>query len=274
MRKTSVIIPFYNNDDYIEECINSVLQQTCQPKEIIVVNDGSSSKSRQFLAQLSDKVTIIDHDVNLGIAQARNTGAKNSTGEYLAFLDADDIWQAEKNQQQEHLLINNPELAGCHTGVNIFSQDMNIIETCLNKPKILDLKNSAIESHVVPSSFMIRRSIFLKVGGFDPKVRVEDYDLFLTLITNHYLIQFIPEALTWLRRDNHGNESAKWQFIFYGRNDILKKHGYTLYKHNGLLSLLNFLQRTCELSRWRAKGPINVIFMILSFILPKARSNE
>ena len=274
MRKTSVIIPFYNNDDYIEECINSVLLQTCQPKEIIVVNDGSASKSRQFLSKFSDKVTIIDHEINLGIAQARNTGAKNSTGEYLAFLDADDIWQADKNQHQESLLINNPQLAGCHTGVNVFAQNMHIVETCLTKPMLLDLKNSAIESHVVPSSFMIRKSVFLKVGGFDPKVRVEDYDFFLTLISKNYLIQFIPEALTWLRRNNHGNVSAKWQFIFYGRNDILKKHGYTLYKHNGLFSLLNFFQRTCELSRWRAKRPMSFIFMVLSFIFPKARSNK
>ena len=272
MRKTSVIIPFYNNDEYIEECINSVLQQTCQPKEIIVVNDGSATKSRQFLAKFNANVTIIDHEVNLGIAQTRNTGAKNATGDYLAFLDADDIWQAEKIQQQEQLLINKPEIAGCHTGVHVFSQNKKIIETCLTKPMLLDLKNSAIESHVVPSSFMIRRSVFLKLGGFDPKVRVEDYDLFLTLITKGYFIEFIPEALTWLRRNNHGNESAKWQFIFYGRNDILKKHGYTLYKHNGLLSLLHFFQRTCELSRWRAKRPTSFIFMVLAFIFPKARS--
>tara|TARA_R110001583_G_scaffold129650_2_gene281434 strand:- start:174 stop:989 length:816 start_codon:yes stop_codon:yes gene_type:complete len=270
MRKTSVIIPFYNNADYIEECINSILLQTSLPKEIIVVNDGSLSENRQFLAKFSTKVTIIDHQVNLGIAQARNTGAKNSTGEYLAFLDADDLWAADKNQHQENLLINNPELAGCHTGVNVFSKNHHIIETCITKPMLLDLKNSAIESHVVPSSFMIRRSVFIAAGGFDPKVRVEDYDFFLTLLTQGYLIKFIPEALTWLRRSNHGNESAKWQFIFHGRNDILKKHWHALYKHNGLLSLLKFFQRTCEMSRWRAKKPMSYIFLVLAFIFPRA----
>ena len=271
MNKTSVIIPYYNNVDYIEECINSILMQTCPPKEIIIVNDGSSAENRQYLEQFNEKVTIIDHEVNRGIAQARNTGASNATGEYLAFLDADDTWDPNKGQHQQDLLDSDAKLAGCHTGVHVFSKNKNIIETCITKPAILNFKNSAIESHVVPSSFMLRKSIFEEIGGFDPKVGVEDYDFFLSMLTKGHLISFIPLPLTWLRRDEHGNESAKWQYIFHGRNDVLKKHWRVLYQHNGFLALLKFFQRTCELARWRAKKPMRYLFMLLSLLLPSAK---
>jgi len=267
-KKTSVIIPFYNNEHYIEEAITSLLIQTVPPKEIIVVNDGSTHESRQFLNKFSAKVSIIDHKVNKGIAHARNTGAEHSTGEYLAFLDGDDLWEPNKIEIQQVVLEKEVSVAGCHTGVYVFNKNKSILEICNDKPIILDFKNSAVESHVVPSSFMIRKSAFVDIGGFDPKVRAEDYDFFLSLLTKGYRIKFIPKTLTWLRRDDHGNESNKWQYIFYGRIDVFKKHWKILYKYNGLLSLLIFIQRTCEMARWRASKPLSYLFMILAKILP------
>jgi len=269
--KTSVIIPFYNNESYIEDAISSVLTQTCPPKEIIVVNDGSTKKSRQFLDQFDTRVTIIDHEVNQGIAHARNTGVKHSTGEYIAFLDADDLFDPEKLKEQQNLLDKSPSIAACHTGVHVFSKNREIDETCIVKPKTLTFENSAIESHVVPSSFIIRKKVFNDIGGFDPKIRTEDYDFFLSLLTKNYEIQFISEPLTWLRRDNHGNESSKWQYVLYGRTDILKKHWKTLYKHNGLISLFNFMQRTFEMAGWRASKPLSYLFRLLALSLPKAK---
>ena len=241
--KTSVVIPYYNNTDFIGAAISSVQAQTSPVKEIIVVNDGSKPESREYLAQFSDQVTIVDHPVNKGIANARNTGAKHASGEYIAFLDADDLWDENKVATQEKLLSDNPNLSGCHTGINIFAVEGEIKEQCCDKPHILDFDNSKIDSHVVPSSFMIKRSAFEEVGGFDPDVLTEDYDLFLSLLTLEHQIQFIPEPLVWFRRAGHGNFSNTWQFILIGRFQILKKHWKTLYKKNGFMSLLHFSHR-------------------------------
>jgi len=271
LNKTSVIIPFYNNVPYIKEAISSVLLQTCQPKEIIVVNDGSTKTASEFLDTFSEHVTIINHDRNKGISQARNTGAKHSTGIYLTFLDADDLWEPDKLEVQQNLLDKSPSITGCHTGVYVFSKNKKIIETCNAKPKILSLKNMAFGNHVVPSSFMIRSTSFHNIGGFDPKMRTEDYDLFLSLLKNNDEIQFISKPLTWLRRDNHGNESSKWQYILYGRTALLKKHWKTLYKANGFMSILIFIQKTFLMAGWRAKRPLSYLFKLLSFVLPKEK---
>ena len=95
MSKVSIIIPCYNSQDYIEECINSALAQTYDNFEIIIVNDGSSDESRtvidQFLHMDESKLRCITHDKNLGLAAALNTGLLQSSGEWIKRLDSDDI---------------------------------------------------------------------------------------------------------------------------------------------------------------------------------------
>lgn len=271
---TSVVIPYYNNHLYIEAALNSVFNQSTPAKEIIVVNDGSEKQSREFLEKFKDKITIIDHPTNRGIAKTRNTGVAASSGKFIAFLDADDIWSPEKLLLQEQLLESNSGLSACHTGINIFETEGIIKEQCCDKPHILDFENSSVDSHVVPSSFFIKKTAFDDVGGFDPNILTEDYDFFLSLLTKKHLIQFIPQALIWFRRANHGNLSGTWQYMLKGRMQILQKHWKTLYKHNGLVSLLQFAQRTFELSRWRAPKPLRYIFIVMSVILPRSGNNE
>jgi len=265
---TSVVIPYYNNHLFVEAALNSVFNQTTPAKEIIVVNDGSTKQSREFLDKFIEKITIIDNSINQGIATTRNTGVAASSGKFIAFLDADDIWSPEKLSIQEQLLKSNSELSACHTGINIFETEGIIKEQCCNKPLILNFENSRIDSHIVPSSLLIKKTAFDDIGGFDSNILTEDYDFFLSLLTRKHLIKFIPKPLIWFRRANHGNLSGTWQYILKGRMQILQKHWKTLYKHNGFVSLLQFSQRTFELSRWRSPKPLRYLFMIMSIILP------
>ncbi|MHC4386164.1 MAG: glycosyltransferase family 2 protein, partial [Planctomycetota bacterium] len=106
--KISVVIPAYNIEDYIERAIDSVLAQTRQPEEIIVVDDGSTDATAQKIKAYGDQVRYI-HQANKGLSGARNTGIRQAQNEWVAFLDGDDEWLPEKLQLQSELLTRNPE---------------------------------------------------------------------------------------------------------------------------------------------------------------------
>lgn len=91
MVKVSVIIPVYNVEEYILECIDSIVKQTLKEIEIIVVNDGSTDKSLDKIYSIKDKRIIIINQVNRGLSSARNKGLENSNGEYIVFIDSDDF---------------------------------------------------------------------------------------------------------------------------------------------------------------------------------------
>ena len=91
--KVSVIIPLYNEEKYILECINSVINQTYKNLEIIIVDDKSTDNSLKILEQIKDdRIKTIKLDKNSGVAHARNKGVEVSTGDYICFLDSDDFW--------------------------------------------------------------------------------------------------------------------------------------------------------------------------------------
>src|SRR5947207_1458623 len=96
----SVVIPYYNREHFIDETIQSVLAQTLKPLEIIIVNDCSRESSRRYLDRYADVCNIIDLPVNVGLAGARNAGIDAALGEFIAFLDDDDLWLPQKLELQ------------------------------------------------------------------------------------------------------------------------------------------------------------------------------
>ena len=113
MRKVSVIIPIYNTEEYLARCLNSVINNTYPNLEIICVNDGSTDNSREILAEFEKKdnrIKVID-EKNQGVSKARNTGLRNATGDYIAFIDSDDWVHAQyfeillKNTGDEDIII-------------------------------------------------------------------------------------------------------------------------------------------------------------------------
>ena len=109
-KKVSVIIPLYNSEKYIARTIKSVLSQTHQNIEVIIINDESTDNSVKVCQQFNDPRIKIIHQKNRGLAGSRNTGIRAATGEYLAFIDADDIWLPEKLKTHIVHLESNPEL--------------------------------------------------------------------------------------------------------------------------------------------------------------------
>ena len=110
MPKVSVIIPTYNRQDLVQEAIDSVLNQTFRDWELIVVDDGSTDQTPSVLQERYDSRIIYIYQENQGESAARNRGLYSATGEYVAFLDSDDLWHPKKLQRQIEVFAEKPEL--------------------------------------------------------------------------------------------------------------------------------------------------------------------
>src|SRR5579864_8774897 len=116
----TVIIPAYNGERFIRRAIDSVLQQTYPVTQIIVIDDGSTDATRAIVSEYTDRVTLIEQR-NGGPAKARNAGLSAATGEFIAFLDADDWWEPVKIETQLSVLKVHPEAIGNYTGLRVVS---------------------------------------------------------------------------------------------------------------------------------------------------------
>src|SRR5258706_6591961 len=109
MSRISVIIPTFNSAALVTAAVDSVLAQTTPPTEILVVDDGSTDDTRQRLAPYAGRLRYL-HQQSKGVAAARNLGLKQATGEFVAFLDADDIWHPRKLERQLTAMTANPDI--------------------------------------------------------------------------------------------------------------------------------------------------------------------
>jgi len=162
----SVIIPVYNGERYLSEAIRSVLSQSTAADEIWVVDDGSTDNSAALASAFPLPVRCLRQD-HSGAAAARNHGVATARGEYLAFLDADDLWLPDKLERQLAAFVQNPALDITLGQVEQFvSPDLSEEERARLKPArpILDGYHAG--------GMLVRRTAFDRVGGFDPQWRV------------------------------------------------------------------------------------------------------
>jgi glycosyltransferase involved in cell wall biosynthesis len=181
----SVVIPAYNAAHYLRETLESVLAQTLPADEILVIDDGSTDETAEVGASFGSAVRVISQP-NAKLGATRNRGVQEATGEWIAFIDADDIWKPNKLQLQMEELAKYPEADICYTGRIDFMQDENGIEfdTPMLAPPADKIREFLFrKSTFLPSSAIIRRSVLLESGGFatDPDV-AEDWDLWIRLL--------------------------------------------------------------------------------------------
>ncbi len=155
----SVIVPVYNGVKFIAEAIESICAQNYHPLEIIIVDDGSTDDTSKIVQSYKNIRYI--YQPNQGVAAARNTGIKNSSGELIAFLDADDCWAPNKLNVQVDCLLMHPNIG------YILGRQQNFLELGIDKPFWLR-KEHLLNDHVgfLPT-LMIRRRIFDTVGLFN-----------------------------------------------------------------------------------------------------------
>ncbi len=195
MCSVSIIIPTFNRRECLRRALNSVYQQHFSDFEVIVVDDGSSDGTEQMIRTHYPQLIYMYQD-NSGVSSARNTGLHHARSEWIAFLDSDDEWLAEKLQRQMQLLEQNPVAKVCHSeeiwirnGVRVNQMKKHaktggwIFQQCLPL------------CAMSPSSILIHRSVFDEVGEFDTDLPAcEDYDLWLR-ISAKYPVLYIEQPL-------------------------------------------------------------------------------
>ena len=184
----SVIMPAYNAARFIARSIQSIQQQTLRPLEILVVDDGSKDDTAEVAAACGDLVRVI-RQPNGGPAAARNTGAREARGEWLAFLDSDDAWTHDKLEHQVAALNDSTTLVHSYCTVD-FTGPLTPNEQSFDT---LWRRNT-----ICTSSVLLRKSAFDAVGGFDIDrsiIAVEDYNLWLRLLHRGSKFQVVRERL-------------------------------------------------------------------------------
>jgi glycosyltransferase involved in cell wall biosynthesis len=201
----SVIIPTYNRAWIVKESILSVLAQTFQDFELIVVDDGSTDHTLSILDEFQDRIEVI-HQKNSGVSAARNHGVAAAKGKLIAFLDSDDLWMPGKLAIQTEFLASNPDIRICQT------DEIWIRNGCRINPKKYHKKPSGeiflpslALCLVSPSAVMMEKDFFALMGGFDETLPAcEDYDFWLR-IGCKYHVSLIPHSLV-IKRGGHDDQ--------------------------------------------------------------------
>lgn len=178
----SVIIPNYNYAEFVDEAIESVLSQTYKKIEIIVVDDGSTDNSMDILSSYSSEITLVSQS-NSGVSSARNAGLAKATGEYVCFLDSDDIWFPNKIEIQISHLLNNT-MACVYTGIQLFEENIGVVKFIEPQDKgrlwrkyMWNPGRSIVLLGC--STAILPTEIAKSVGGFDTKLSMSaDWDFF------------------------------------------------------------------------------------------------
>ncbi|WP_445302232.1 glycosyltransferase [Microcoleus sp. F4-D5] len=200
--RVSVIIPTYNCDCYILRAVESVIDQTYQDWEIIIVDDGSTDNTRQILEPYCDFIQYV-YQENQGAAIARNRGCELAKGEFLAFLDSDDFFLPEKLEKQIACFDADPRLDLVQTGwLIVDKKDAGIygVKPWEEAPK-LDLESLVLYKSVRLSAVMLRREWWERLGGFDPRFPpTEDLDFVLRLALKGCKSVWLKEILSCYRQ--------------------------------------------------------------------------
>jgi GT2 family glycosyltransferase len=190
----SVVIPTFNRSTVLSRAIESVIQQYYRDFELLIVNDGSTDDTPQLLSRYEKYLKVV-HQKNSGVSAARNAGVRASSGELIAFLDSDDEWLHEKLEKQvQHFrsvgyLISHTDEIWLNKGNPVRQRTKHA------KQGGLFFKRALERCLISPSSVIITRTLFDKIGLFDESLpAAEDYDLWLR-ITARFAIHFIPEPL-------------------------------------------------------------------------------
>ena len=236
--KISVIIPAYNAEQYIAKAIESCLEQTIPPDEIIVADDCSTDRTAEIAAGFPAPVRLLRLEKNSGVPVARNRAVEASTGDWLAFLDADDWFLPRKLELQRRCIAENPNAVVVYCKVRMQFAD-GTERDCVFVPPEAICWWLRYACPPIVSAAMVRRDAFESVGKWSPEHRsAEDWDLWLKVAERYPSAAFaaVPETLTMYRQVS-GSLSADKLRIFKEENIPLIETR-SLYRTAGLKRLL------------------------------------
>lgn len=221
----SVVIPAYNCEKYIAETLDSVISQTYSNLEIIVVNDCSTDNTEQVILEYEKKdrrIKYLKNGVNSGVAKTRNGGVAVANGEWIAFLDSDDIWNFDKIEKQINHLYGSKGYF-CYTSysfVDGLGRDMDKVFTV---PETVDYRG-LLRKHVINcSTVIIKRDILIQHPMIHDDLH-EDYIAWLSILKSHGKALGLTESLTVYRQVKQSKSNNKFR-SFILTNEVYKLEG-------------------------------------------------
>lgn len=249
MNKIDVIIPAYNAEKFIKAAIDSALSQTLLPQTIIVVDDKSSDNTAKLVKSIQAKNPIVKYiklQSNRGASAARNEGIKNSSSDFIALLDADDMWTSDKLEKQFEVFDKSPlkeNLAIVYSNCQDIDEFSNPVIT--NNPFTLktNVKGKVLHhlrmANVISgscSSVLIRRKFLNEIGLFDEQLEAcEDWDLWLRF-SHKFLFDYVEESQVFIRRHSGNSQKNFYRMLsghlkFYSKIFLL--HDLNFYRLMG-----------------------------------------
>lgn len=224
MPKVSVICIVYNSMVYLPRTVASVLTQTLPDFELIIIDDGSSDNVVAWVSTLNDPRIKLVSQTNRGIPGARNTGIEHARGEYLAFLDGDDLWEPTKLEKQVACLEARPEVGLVHTAIRYVDANDQEVNQVLGVRGDGDVWREVVIQNPVRcgSSPLVRRECFETVGTFDPTLFFcDDWDMWIRIATRYHFT-VINEPLT-LYRQHGANMTKSYQAIMPNFKRVIER---------------------------------------------------
>jgi len=225
----SIVIPCYNDKDYIEEAVNSALIQTYPNIEIIIVDDGSNIVTKRVLQSVkNDKIKLIEQE-NKGLSAARNMGISISKGDFILTHDADDIFDPFFIEKALSVLLKNEKVGVVTCGCNYFIKKNQVVHR--HMPTGGKLNNFLFKNNALGNS-LFRKRCWEEAGGFDEKMKhgYEDWEFWISVTKNDWEVFVINEFLFNYRKKE--NSMLHITNKYYD----LENYSYVLKKHNKLYS--------------------------------------
>ena len=239
-KRVSVVVPTFNRAHLVVDALESAIQQSQLPLEIIIIDDGSTDETENVVKewmgnQSSDVVVHYIKQTNQGGSAARNHGIRLAKGEFIAFLDSDDVWHREKLERQVNVMETSARIGGVYCGLrHVEMATESTYDPVRSYPRGNLLEQLLIRDVTAPTStYLVRREVFDKVGTFDETLDArQDWDLWIRL-SEQFLIEAVPEALVDYREhEGHRTisdpkrEMEAYRVILEKYTDLHEKHSF------------------------------------------------
>lgn len=222
----SIILPCYNHELYVQDCIKSIIEQSYQNIELIIIDDGSQDKSVIKIEELLNKCKErfirfeFRHRTNQGLSATLNEAINWCNGEYLSCIASDDMLLPNKTKIQVNFLQNNRDIVAVFGGVKIIDNNNNVINEIEGTNEVYSFKDVILQTaNILAPTQMIRLDLVRQAGGYDPKIAIEDWYMWLKL-TQMGNIYCMREYFS-LYRYHEDNTSKKVDIMYQARLQVL-----------------------------------------------------
>ena len=252
----SIVLPFFNGKEFIQETLRSIRDQTFLDYEVVIVDDGSTAKEHSsyliaVINELCDPRFKYCHKENGGLSDARNYGIGQSKGSWIAFIDQDDLWESTKLARQVAVIKENPDTNFIFTDgrfIGDIKAEMKVAQkNSLKEGVVLGAYDRLLKGNfVICSSILFRKSLANKVGGSNPFFKIcPDYE-FIIRFAEHTDFYFIEDSLTLYRI--HGANTVKNQLKMRAETILLLCDRKIETKNQKMLATYNLITVICALS--------------------------